>query len=295
MVDLSGLRILKEAILATVKSRKENKTPAKEKNTTKTITTVKLNQCTGDTTYKSAYENSFFSFAACSDLKDGNITQITNLAGCREGFIRAYKDCALETGSAKKPSKRRTSLIVWMNKGDAKNACDCSKNNEHRLRMTYEDWMDKSMKTAVVMLNAFEARNKWMRTKAYRTKHNMDSKHIIYYFRGSRWWQFAPHTLSLFMLLIRLSKHVSLHSMQSTVTPEAIIENIMAITAGADRDHAKTAKHWLALMDNRRKIYEGRSFKSNWEAFTSGSEGVRMLTDNVANDRQTQQRFNKFK
>jgi len=293
MVDLSGFKILKEAILATI--RKKKKTPTKEKSPTKAVTTVKFNQCANDTTYNGAYENGHFCFAACTDLDNGSVTQLTRLAGCREDFIRQYKNCALEIGSAKKPSKRRTSLIVWISKGGAKNAFDCTKGSSHRLDMTYEDWMDKSMKTAVIMLNKFEARNKWMRTKVYKTKHNMDSKHIIYYFRGSRWWQFAPHTFSLFMLFVRLSKHISLHSMRSDATPETMIKNIMAIASGTDRDHAQTAKYWLSLMDNRRKIYEGRSFTGNWDAFSSGSEGIRMLTDGHANDGQTQRRFNKFK
>jgi hypothetical protein len=297
MVDLSGLTILKEAILATIRSKK--KTPAKKKagapEAVKAVTTVKLKTMSGESSLDGAYENASFCFAACTDLDKGNITQITNLAGCREGFIRQYRDCALENASAQKPSKRRTSMIVWVSKGNSTNAYDCARGSQNRLSMTYEDWMEKSMKIAVMMLNKFEARNKWMRTKVYKTTHVHGNKHIIYYFRGTRWWQFAPHTMSLFMLLIRLSKHISLHSMQSNVTPETIIKNIMAIKSGTDQGHAQTAKYWLTLMDNRRKIYDGRSFKDNWEAFQGGSEGIRMLTDNRAADKQSQARFNKFK
>lgn len=287
MVDLFGFKILKEAILATIRKKK---TPTTEAGATKT---VKLETLSGDHSFSSAYENANFCFAACTDLDNGSITQITSLAGCREDFIRRYKDCALEQTGAKKLSKRRTSLILWVSKGDAKNPHDCS--SDHRLKMTYEDWMDKSMKTAILMLNRFEAKNKWMRTKVYKAIHSEGSKHIIYYFRGSRWWQFAPHTLSLFMLLIRLSKHISLHKMQNNVTADTVIKNIMAIKSGTDQGHAQTAKYWLSLMDNRRKIYEGRTFKQNWEAFESGSEGIRMLTDGSAADKQAQQRFDKFK
>lgn len=281
MVDLFRL---KGVTLAAIKRKNKS-----------TIPTVKLKHLSGDSSYGSAYESSSFCFAACSDLSKGSVTQLFHLNGCREGFIRQYKSCALGHDDAAEPAKKRTSLMVWINKGKAETAYDYSKNTSARLNMSYEDWMDKSMKVAVMMLNRFEARNSWMRTKVYKADHKLSTKNIIYYFRGSRWWQFAPHTFSLFMLLIRLSKHTDLHEMRNNVTPEIIVKNILQIKGGHDKHHAETAGNWLTLMDNRRAIYKGRSFKTNWEAFTSGSEGVRKLTDGEAADQQTQQRFNKFK
>ncbi len=281
MVDLFGL---KEVILTATKRKDKS-----------TIPTVKLKHITNDSSYGSTYESSGFCFAACSELSKDSVIQLFNLNGCREGFIRQYKSCVLRSENAEKPAKKRTSLIVWINKGKAKNAYDYSNNSDARLNLSYEAWMDKSMKVAVMMLNKFEARNKWLRTKVYKVDHKLSDKNIIYYFRGSRWWQFAPHTMSLFMLLIRLSKYNSLHEMRGSVTPETIVKNILKIKGGSDQGHAQTAGNWLTLMDNRRAIYKGRSFEDNWEAFTSGSEGIRKLTDGEAADQQTQKRFNKFK
>jgi hypothetical protein len=294
MVDLSGLTILKEAILATIRSKKkkipakETSTPAKKADTAKT---VKL-KTISDGNIDGKYENARFGFAACSDLKDGSVEQLFSTAGCREVLISHYKDCVTGRDSAKTPSKRRTSLMVWVGKGRSKSPQKIGGgNSDSRMSITYEEHMAKSMSTALMVLNAFEKRNKWLRTQVYKTNHMAGTENIIYYFRGSRWWQFAPHTLSLYMLLIRLCKHPDLQKLEKNSSVDTIIKTITGITTGNDTGHASTAKKWLPLLDNRRAIYKDRTLLKNWEAFSSGSEGVRTLTDSNAGDKQTVKRF----
>jgi len=292
MVDLFGLKILKEAILATLKGKKKKVTTAKDSGAKKTVKTVKLTTVS-DGNIDGTYENGGFCFAACSPMEKGAVKQLFNVRSCREGAIAHYRRCVTGAHGESVVSKRHTSLMVWVCKGTSEHPSDVV--NGDRMSITYEEFMARAMSTAVIIINALEKRNKWLPTKAYKAEHGKGSRHIIYYFRGSRWWQYAPHTLSLLMLIIRLSKHTSLHKLKKNSSADDVIKAILAIRSGRDEGHARTAGKWLALLDNRRVIYKDRSLVANWEAFSSGAEGIRRLTDGEAADSNTQKNFRAVK
>ncbi len=287
MVDLFGLKVLKEAILATLRKKKTLAT--KDSGTRAAKKVVKLITIP-DGNIDGAYENSKFCFAACSDIENGSVKQLFTTAGCREGVIANYRRCVTGKDNANAPSKRRTSLMVWIGKGNQTHPHKAD-GSSGRMNITYGEYLKKCMDTAVLILNALEKRNKWLRTQVYETTHSLNKSNVIYYFRGSRWWQYAPHTLSMYMLIIRLSKHPNLHKLRKNSSVDTIIKAITSINSGNDSGHAKTAGNWVPLLDNRKTIYKGRELVDNWNAVSSGSEGIRRLTDQDADDKQTLKRF----
>lgn len=253
---------------------------------------VTLTHLKSDSSMSGEYENARFCFAGASDIKSGRIEQLSTVAGCREGFISNYRQ--LVEGDNKGLCKRKTSLIVWIHKSNHRYPTDPKGTNGARLPETYDVWMEKCMKTGLLLINHFEKRNKWLSTKLYKVNHKLNNQ-IIYCFQGSRWWQFAPHSMSLYALLIRLGKQTPLHSLRRNATNTTIIKALTGL-AGQTTDvgHAATAEKWKVFLDNRRAIYKGRTLVGNWKFANNSSEGIRRLTDNSADDGTTQKRFNTF-
>jgi hypothetical protein len=267
----------------------------RQKVATKSATvakSVQLKPLAADKSLANSYENSRFSWAACSDIKNGTIEQLTSVAGCREGFINLYK-YLVENGD-KKLCKRKTSLMVWLNKGGQRSPTNPVDGKGARLDVTYEVWMEKCMLTGLLLLNHFEKRSKWLNTKMYKVDHKLNDQ-IIYYFNGSRWWQFAPHSISLFCLLIRLGKFPALQSLRRNASNDTIIKALTSLGGSTiDADYARGAGKWQVFLDNRREIYQGREFEDNWKLADGGREGIRRLTGREANDATIQRRFNEF-
>ena len=304
MVDLSrlvdwisgcvkNLYILDNTDIFTLITRRANKVALKRKSSAPkkeaVLKAVKLKHLKNDSNYDSQCGNPGFCFAPASSPKKGVITQIKVLSGCREGFMSRYRDAILDDNSA---YRKKTSVIVWINKGKTEYAKLPSGGAGPD---THEAWMEKSCRAGLHLINHFEKRNKWLLTKLYRVDHTIGKKHIIYYFQGSRWWQFAPHSMSLFMLLIRLGKREDIQNLRANASTKTILETIGSVkTDNNDHNYTRQAERWLPFLDNRRAIYKGRSLEQNWKICSSSSDGIQMLTSGRSMDKTTQMIFNEF-
>ncbi len=224
------------------------------------------------------YESNGYNFAACSEIENGSCEQLSRMHSCREGFIGSFRDLLYGNN---KLSTQKVSIMVWTNSGN-KPTIGAFDN------MPYNKWVPSSVKAGLKMVNHFEKRNKWLRTKAYRVDHKYDKGHSLHVFQGSRWWITAPYTLSLFLLLLRLGRHPELHKIAANASNATVVKALKALssTEGVDK--------WVVFLDNRRKIFKGRkTFKINFEESKNrNSDGILAFTSNSASDKEALEKFN---
>ena len=244
--------------------------------------TIEFKPKSNDELVEGVYKNVKIAFALCSAEQDGAVTQLHNFYYCREAIIGKVPSL-FASGTPKLPTRN-----TWIS--IQKSLCE---KNEKSARKGYVALFEQEIINAVRLVNHFERRNKWLISKAYKTKHEYDKITGIYVIKSSRWWLTSPHTLSLYMLLLRIAAKEQFNNIIKDTTNKEITKRIIAITNDS-RDYEKTraAAMWSVLLDNRRKIFDkGSKENFNIVAAEGAREGILSLTKGDCNDKITYKRF----
>ncbi len=247
----------------------------------------------------------------CSEIEGGAAIGLTKFFYCREAVIgyftrffnKLFDDEYLKTellyntnGSLgredyalykhKDMPKRKTSVAMHVNIG--------KKTKE------YIDSVDKSARRAIKLLNHYERRNKWLLSKVYKTDHDASKVNVIYLFEGSKWWMTSTHTLSLYLLLIRLGRYEHFDKIKKS-TPNSEVLSLLGMIREGQRDEAYVSKRqpkkWNILFDNIKKIYGEGPHEENFSLPTrldAKTDGITSLCSNIACNKSVRKIFAKL-
>jgi len=276
-----------------------------------TIKTVKLD-LTGqkDTSYlTNMYSNSAFAFGLCSDIENdktlyGKVKLLEPFTTCRENLADKVirRTCR---GANDHGLPNRTCVVVSITSGKLGpkspvpmgQFLDPKHVKNGKSIYSYKEHMLRSCEGSLNLLNHFEKRNKWLRTKLYKVEYNLETdRYIMYYFAGSKWWIQAPQTFSLFNLLIRLGRYDVIQKLHKNASYKSIIA---ALEEYANNDNfsdvyaVRNYKGWIKLLDNYKVVYKDRTEPfANWKGRISRFDGIQNLLNNNCNDNAMQKRFN---
>lgn len=230
------------------------------------------------------YENNMYNFSVCSEIKNGSCAQLSDTYSCREGLIGAFRTLLYDNDL----SDKKISIMVYTFSGGKTNI------GGQFGDISYNKWAADSAKAGLKLLNHFEKRNKWFRTKAYRVDHKYNKEYRMYVFQGSRWWMTSSYVLSLFLLLLRIARRTEIHKIAANASTATLTKSIMSLPKGDDSGYAVAADKWAVFLNNRRKIFRGRkTFRDNFKATGDiNAEGILKLINNNARDEEVQKRFN---
>ncbi len=228
------------------------------------------------------------SFSTCSEIRDGAAEMLTGLYYCREEVINNFakffsKRDGLDTDGSKTPlynyedmPKKKTSVAVHINIGNKDAA--------------YIKSLDNEIKRSIKLLNHYERRNKWFLSEVYKADHDSRKSDLIYLFKSSKWWMTSTHTLSLYLLLIRLGEYELFDVIKKfTANPE-----VLSLFNKVRDLHDNHPERWNVLLDNRKKIYGERMQKEIFtfaDAFTVKVDGIWTLCENRSCDKITKEKF----
>lgn len=241
--------------------------------------TLKLIPHINDSTLTGVYDSSSSSlgFALCSSEKEGVVHQLSSFYYCREAVMN---DVFNYISNNKVFTTKNTWLL--MHKGIGKRYGRSIPLFEQHIR------------NAIMLVNRYEKRNNWLLSKAYKTNHPQRETHPVYIIKGSRWWLTAPHTFSLYMLLLRISELSRFNKLEKDTTNEEVLKFIKAIDRDSS-DYAKTRnpEFWDVLINNRRKIYGKRTAKDTFSVVKEygGQEGVLKLENGSCGDKEALGKF----
>ncbi|MCK4827167.1 hypothetical protein KA005_66160 [bacterium] len=238
------------------------------------------------------------SFSICTEIKDRSARMLTSFAYCREGVIghfsrffseqfdreyeRDYNDGKLY--SHEDMPKNRTSMAVHFNTGK-------------RVRRRIKE-LDSYMERSINLLNHYEKRNKWTLSEIYKAKHDAGKKDLIYLFKSSKWWMTAPHTLSLYMLLIRLGRNELFDKVEKSTSNSELLSIFRKANNKVYDSHRFTGnrpKAWNLFLDNRKEIYGKREqkgiFNFSSDSYTVRIDGISALCSGNSQDRRVKEKF----
>jgi hypothetical protein len=238
------------------------------------------------------------SFSACTEIKDGSARMLTSFMYCREGVIghfcrffsekfdteyeHDYNDGKLYC--SEDMPKNRTSMAAHFNTGK-------------RGRRSIKE-LDSYMERSVNLLNHYEERNKWALSEVYKTKHDAGKKDRIYLFKSSKWWMTSPHTLSLYMLLIRLGRNKIFDKVDKSTSNSELLSIFRKATNESHDGHrfdGDRPKMWNLFLDKRKEIYGKREQKSIFtfssDSYTVRIDGISALCSNNSQDRRVKDKF----
>ncbi len=245
--------------------------------------------------------NRTVSFSTCSEIQDDVAKMLTGFYYCREGvighFARFFSEEADEENiindddeprqglyEHKDVPTRKTSVAVHTNVGKASDA-DIEVFESH-------------MKRAIKLLNHYERRNKWFLSEIYKTNHSSGKENLIYLLKSSKWWMTSTHILSLYLLLIRLGEYGFWDKIGKSTNNSEVLSYFSKIKENQHDSRnvsGNQPKKWNVLLDNRKKIYGGRTrnstFGFNKDHFTVKTDGVYALCSNESYDKETKRKF----
>ena len=240
----------------------------------------------------SPYASWCYNFAACSEIKKGEVRQLFDLCSCREAYIGRVIDLMKGGGNSEHYSTRKTTLFIWQHPGD----------NSSRGRPTYakretlENFTTEAMQTSIKIVNRFADEGGWLKSKLFRADLPKSTKSIVHVIEGSRWWSTAPQTLSLYLLLIRLGKRPELRKIKANTPMADVIKILNKMSGGGSDDyHIVQPELWPVLIQNRAAIYRNRKFSTNFLRTSGSTDGLKYLTLGNCNDDTIQKRFDKLR
>ncbi len=238
------------------------------------------------------------SFSTCTEIKDGFARMLTSFIYCREGVIGHFSrffsnsfdnEYIGDYGGGKlygheDMPRNKTSMAAHFSIG------------KKVRRRTRE--LDSYIKRSINLLNHYEIRNKWALSEVYKTKHDAGKADCIYLFKSSKWWMTSPHTLSLYMLLIRLGRNKIFDKVdKSTSNSEllSIFEGAHYDTFDSHRFDGDRPKMWNLFLDKRKEIYGKREqkglFTFSQDSYTVRIDGISALCAGNSQDRRVKDKF----
>lgn len=214
-----------------------------------------------------SYENIRWSLATPAD-KEGCINSVFTPEQCREEVVHNIRtiinDC---------PDKHYTA--------DEDNIL-FDKTRLLAFKKPYIRYVNKSIKTAskimlkelkfgISFVHLFETMKEWDKTIIYPVNCTNDKCSIIYNIVGPPQWVSSPHTLSLFILLLRLGSQKLLQkTVRSRKAFFRLIENFVdpknrRYIFGKEWTHVESIyKHWFDFINNFEVIFDGRRPEYNY-------------------------------
>ena len=248
-------------------------------------------------------------FSICSEIKNGSAKTLTRFFGCREAAVGAFSrflnketDDSYVSNEATydKNSRGKEHFALYEHKdmptGKTSIAFHMNTSSEHHHRKN-EKHLEELAKRAVCLLNHYERRNKWAPSVVYKATHGAGKSDGIYLFRSSKWWMTSTHTISLYMLLIRLCTHDFIKVNKSTPNSKVLsmLNKIAECDTGYSDIYKTYPKMWNILLDNRKKIYKGNTQGDNFsfdKRNTVKVDGIRRLCSNCSCYYEISERFN---
>jgi hypothetical protein len=267
-----------------------------------------------DTALNKAYNNPLNTkFSICSEIKNSSARTLTRFFGCREAAVGAFsRFLDKETDDSyvsnemtydKKLGRDKEHFALYEHKdmptGKTSVAFHMNTSLERHHKKN-EKHLEELVERAVCLLNHYERRNKWALSEVYKTRHDASDSDGIYLFRSSKWWMTSTHTLSLYMLLIRLGEHNFIKNIDKS-TPNSkvlsVFNKIDECHTGYSDVHKTYPKMWNILLDNRKKIYKGNTQKDNFSFNKSNTvkiDGIRRLCSDCSCYYEISERFNEL-
>jgi hypothetical protein len=161
---------------------------------------------------------------------------------------------------------------------------------------------EKGMKIGLHIVNTFEQKCKWQRTKMHSVTYATHPEYRIKLLVASARWIKSSHMLSLFTLIFRVAQDTSFHNgpIERAKTANKIIYYLnewatKSRSNSYDKVHIKrTIKYWLPLMENFKSFYKGLPIKRNFDRNVkgcAGHEGIEYLCLQDTNDTDLLKRF----
>jgi len=267
----------------------------KKKSAGPQIPTVKLEIHPDSVAFLTESDNPYvkhgYSFAPASKIVKGTCRQLYTFGSCRDGYLSRLKNHHAGNSSFLDGySTEKTTLMIHTSLGKANP--DSGNSTPEGQSGNYHVWLAESVKAAVQIINAFERDAGWLRTKAYKAILPKKSKADVHVFEGSRWWSTSTHTLSMFMLLIRLGKRHEIKALGFKPTIDEVLTVLAKIEGrGLDSYSLTNTNLWRILVKKRKKVYGNRKFSTNFSSVNSGNDGLRALVTHSSSDTVAQERF----
>ena len=249
------------------------------------------------------YETSNISFALAVPTDKNKIMLTTPVNSCREELIHDVWNEIVKKG--KMQELKKTHIVMFASSAgiepDEKGNCGPFKvpnEGEGRYSLSYDEWLRQVAKAGLKIVNHFEKRNKWLQSKAYKVilPRARSTKHA-YYFIGSRWWIYSPHSLSLYLLLIRLGRFEKIRKLCKNMSKGAFLKTLKSIDVKSyGKDLLHDAPVWYPMTKNISKIYDHHRGKATgcWNIVGDCTEGIYDFVNGDTNDNAAYTKFCKI-
>jgi len=236
---------------------------------------------------KNCYTSDSILFSWLTTPKKNVFLQVSNWHSCRETFITEIQRALgiTEWSYIRKLNLRRMRFAVIRNY--PKKVTNFKKKTNYDII-----WI----KNAKLILNLFEKRLGWGLTTVYRVDPECvgeDANANVFVFSGSVKWMRSPQLMSLYLLILRLSKHAHFQKVKSMDDlGEWVKEN-------RTKDHQDAVylkyiyPHLFNILDNVEYLFFKRSMKKNF-AKQDGYNGINNMINGIA-DYVTNYKLNKIK
>ncbi len=219
----------------------------------------------------------------------GKVRQLSRFDHCRETLCCRIFDALDRQFKGKSMPIDKLRLLVKIG----------SNSHHSPTQEEYQGRMDRHTKSALRTLNIIEKEHKWSLTKAYPIKpYSFGDK--VYMIVASKKWMRAPHLVSLFTLIFRISGDQMLQtpSFMRLKSYKSVMQHMEKFSAGGGSDGAKvkaSLKYWGPLLHNYSKIFKGYPMKKAFDRSTYRShaeEGINRLCEGRCTNHKLQERFN---
>lgn len=242
--------------------------------------------------------NEKVSFSTCTEIKDGSARMLTCFVYCREGVIGHFSRFFSEKFDNEYRSDYNDGKLYDhedMPKSKTSMAAHFSTGKKVRRRIKE---LDSYVERSVNLLNHYERRNKWGLSEVYKTKHDAGKADCIYLFKSSKWWMTSPHTLSLYMLLIRMGKNKIFDKVDKSTSNSELLSILKGANDEVHDSHRFSGdrpKAWNLFLDNRKEIYGKREQKNiftfSQDSYTVRIDGISSLCSGNSQDRRVKEKF----
>jgi len=212
-----------------------------------------------------------FNFGCAREPVDGKIQLVSGTHTCREGLFHNMRS-RINTGEASQPTDKMRMIFRWY--VSQKSAPSEMKANE--------EWVKRS----IPVLQAFDKIAGWPLTRVYKLDVGDKSDWLqAYYYWSSRRWMKASYLVSMYVMLVRMSKDKRITGFKNFDGLVKVLEKIFAGKSQLQNDHSyvKTSMpYWEAIMKGYPDLFRQYKLPYYWNTQrigggSGGSEGLQYL------------------
>lgn len=194
----------------------------------------------------------------------GQFKLITQFGFCRES-LTTYAFNHVDNKTPRNLSFMKARLAARIVLSDNLNADSIKRENKK-----FYEWMESGLN----LINILEAKHDWPLTRLYKVKHSQGKHLVVCMFVGSAKWLRSPATLSMFALLVRISKSRTFGKVEDH---KGLMEAAKGYSKGAARDceHTHdTMQYWNIIMSSFTKLFSGFPARKNFNWKNYGGASV---------------------